>query len=136
MPFLDLKILLPHRVFCRERAARLRAEGAHGVFCILPRHIDCVINLVPGILLLENENGEESSFAVDGGTFVKRGGEVLVSTPHAARSEDVGGIRAAVRASFRELEEREQTTRSALAKIEADFVRKFIEVEEDGGVIR
>jgi F-type H+-transporting ATPase subunit epsilon len=136
MLFLDVKILVPHRVFWRERAGRLRAEGAHGVFCVLPRHIDCVVNLVPGILLLENENGEECSFAVDGGTFVKRGEEVLVSTPHAARSEEVGGIRSAVRESFRELEDRERTTRSALAKIEADFVRKFIEIEEDGGVIR
>jgi F-type H+-transporting ATPase subunit epsilon len=53
---------------------------------------------------------------------------VLVSTRHAAQSADLGQLQTLIHEQFTELDERERQTRSALAKIEADFVRRFLEL--------
>lgn len=128
---LSLKMVLPNRVFHEETVHALRAIGAHGSFALRPRHIDCVVALVPGILSCASEDEETRRFAVDGGILVKCGSEVFVSTPHAVRGEPGINLKETVRQSFRELAVREERTRSALRKIEADFVRTFVEVEEN-----
>lgn len=113
---------------------RLRAFASHGEFCILPRHIDCVADLVPGIVTCVTASGERRLFAVDGGILVKCGTEVMLSTPRAVRSESEETLQAAVDRFIARVEERESTTRSALRKIEADFVRTLVDIEEDGHV--
>ena len=70
-------------------------------------------------------------FAVDGGILVKRGASVLVSTPHAVAGEEGTLLKSRVRRYLEETAEREQRTRYALRKIEANFVRTFVEAEED-----
>jgi F-type H+-transporting ATPase subunit epsilon len=80
--------------------------------------------------LLEYETavGEEFYLAVDEGILVKCGAEVLVSTRNAAQGADLGQLQKLIREQFAALDEREKQTRSALAKIEADFVRRFMEL--------
>ena len=129
---LDLKIAVPERLFHQESVAKIRAVGSHGDFCLLPRHIDCVVDLVPCMVTCETDAGGRRLFAVDGGILVKRGSEVMLSTPRAIRSETEESLRSAVTHFFSRAEERETKTRSALRKIEADFVRTLVEIEEDG----
>lgn len=129
---LDLTIALPDRIFHHESIIRIRAFGSHGEFCILPRHIDCVSVLKRGIVTCMNVSGEKRLFAVDAGILVKQGSEVMLSTPRAIRAEDEETLRSEVSAFFSNLEERERKTRSALRKIEADFVRTLVDSEEDG----
>lgn len=126
---ISLKIALPHSIFHEEEVLRIRAIASHGSLTLLPRHVDCVVDLSPGILSCESDEGTRI-FAVDGGIMVKHEREVLVSTPHAVRPEgsDLGK---SVREAFETIAERESRTRSALRKIEADFVRTFVEVKED-----
>lgn len=123
-----LKVLLPKKVLVEEEVRKVVAEGKDGSFCLLPRHVDFVSALVPGLLEYETAVGEEFYLAVDEGILVKCGAEVLVSTRNAAQGADLGQLQELIREQFAELDEREKQTRSALAKIEADFVRRFMEL--------
>ena len=51
---MHLKILLPFAIFAERTAvSRIVAETLQGSMGILPRRLDCVAALVPGILLFE-----------------------------------------------------------------------------------
>lgn len=126
-----LKLLLPTHVLVDREVAKVVAEAENGVFCLLPRHIDFVAALAPGLLSFTTDSDEEFA-AVDEGVLIKCGPEVLVSTRNAVLGPDLGTLRAAVAQQFRVLDEHEQLTRSALAKLEADFVRRFIEIGKQG----
>jgi F-type H+-transporting ATPase subunit epsilon len=127
---MHLKILLPHEVLVDRLVTKVLAEGANGSFCLLPRHQDFVTALVPGLLSFETDD-EEEFVAVDEGVLVKIGPEVLVSTRRAVRGPDLGTLRQTVESEFMELDERQRLTQSAMAKLEANFARKFYELGKD-----
>jgi len=121
-----LKVLLPTMVLIEEEVTKVLAEAENGSFCILPRHIDFVSALVPGIFSFTSGEGEEF-LAVDEGILVKCGSTVTVSTRKAMRGRDLGMLKRTVREEFRALDEREKKTRTILAKLEADFARSVFE---------
>lgn len=126
-----LRVLVPNEVLLSEEVGKINAEARDGAFCILPRHIDFVTALVPGLLAFVGGDGHETTIAVDEGTLVKRGNEVLVSVRRAIRGDELGYLRQKVKEEFEALDEREKKARSAVAKIEADFIRSFLELRED-----
>jgi len=123
-----LKVLLPTEVLVYEEVTKVIAEAENGFFCILPRHIDFVAALVPGLLSFEME-GEEEFIAVDEGILVKCGSEVSVSTRSAVRGAPLGRLKETVEKEFRIIDERQKMACSAMAKLEASFVKRFIELE-------
>lgn len=127
-----LKLLLPTEVLVDEPVSKIVAEAANGSFCLLPRHVDFVASLVPGILFFWTEDGAEQLAAVDQGTLVKCGDQVLVSTPNAVRGADLERLRATVEERFLELDEHERVARAALARLEAGTIRRFIDLEDLG----
>ena len=127
---MKLKVLLPTEILVDQEVTKVIAEAENGSFCLLPRHIDFVAALPPGILIFESAEGHEEFIAVDEGTLVKVGREVLVSTRNAVRSSELGTLKQIVEQEFRVHDDREKMTRSASAKLEADLVRRFIELGE------
>ncbi len=129
---MKLKVLLPTDVFLEEEARKVVAEAPNGSFCLLPRHVDFVTALVPGLLSYETNQGEELFIAVNEGILVKYRQEVLVSTSHAALGRELGTLKQIVEDEFEVLNDREKTARSAMARIEAGFVRRFLEIAGRG----
>jgi len=129
---MKLKVLLPAEVLIEEDVTKVVAEAYNGFFCLLPRHVDFVAALVPGILSYEIGSGREVFLAVDEGILIKCSQEVLVSTRNAVRGPDLGQLRLTVVEKFEALDEREKSARSAMAKIEAGFVRRFLEIQGHG----
>lgn len=127
---MKLKVLLPTEILVDQEVTKVIAEAENGSFCLLPRHIDFVAALPPGILIFQSAEGHEEFIAVDEGTLVKVGREVLVSTRNAVRSSELGTLKQIVEQEFRVLDDREKMARSASAKLEADLVRRFIELGE------
>jgi F-type H+-transporting ATPase subunit epsilon len=125
-----LKILLPTKILINEEVVKIIAEAENGSFCLLPRHIDFVAGLVPGILSFTSVDEEEKFLALDEGILVKRGPEVLVSTRNAALGPDLGKLRQMIRKQYQELDEHEKVVQAAMARLEADLVRRFIELGE------
>jgi F-type H+-transporting ATPase subunit epsilon len=126
---MNLKILLPAEVLLSEKVSKVVAEAANGFFCLLPHHVDYTAALVPGIFLFETPE-EENYLAIDVGTLVKKGDEILVSVRNAVRGPELGKLKLEVVKQFRELDEREKKARSAAAKLEVDLLRRFMELRE------
>jgi F-type H+-transporting ATPase subunit epsilon len=73
-----LKVLLPSRVLLDEEVQKVVAEAANGSFGMLPRHVDFVAPLAPGLLSFVDADGEERFVAVDEGMLVKHGVSVPI----------------------------------------------------------
>ena len=129
---MNLKVLLPTGVLIEEEVTKVIAEAQNGLFCLLPKHVDFAAALVPGILSFETAGGREAFLAVDEGILIKCGEEVLVSTRNAMRGPDLGQLKRTVEERFKVLNDREKTARSAMVKIEAGFVRRFLEIQRHG----
>jgi F-type H+-transporting ATPase subunit epsilon len=127
-----LKVLLPSEVLLDAAVTKVIAEAENGAFCLLPRHIDFVAALVPGLLSFETEDEREEFLAVDEGILVKCGVQVLVSTRQAVRGPDLGSLRQAIDEQFRAIDEQERKARAAAARLEADLVRRFLELQTHG----
>ncbi len=122
-----LKVLLPEKVLLDEETVKVNAEGDNGSFVLLPKHVDFVSALVPGLLSYTSPEGEEAFLATDQGILVKCGNEVLVSTRLAVLGPELGKLQAIVEERFKVVDEKERNTRSALARLEADLARRFFE---------
>lgn len=128
---MKLKLLMPTQVVVNENVAKVVVDGEHGSFCLLPQHVDFLAATVPGLLAFEDETGREQFAAVDEGILVKRGDEVLISTGQAVRGGALDELRKTVRDEFTVLDERERAARSATAKLEAGFLRSYLELAEE-----
>lgn len=128
-----LKVFLPSEKLVDEEVARIRAEAPNGAFCLLPRHIDFVTALTAGLLSYETaESGQEVFLAVDQGVLVKCGDEVRVSSDNAVIGPELGRLRETVEKRFLRVEEQERRALNAMSRIEADFVRRFLEIRKYG----
>jgi F-type H+-transporting ATPase subunit epsilon len=126
-----LTVLLPTEILVDEEVAKVVAEAQNGSFCLLPRHIDFVAALVPGLLsFVKTMDGAEEFLAVDEGLLVKCGPQVLVSTRQAVRGGELGLLRETVEKTFKVLTDQEKRARTALANLEANFIRRFLKLEE------
>jgi F-type H+-transporting ATPase subunit epsilon len=124
-----LRILLPTELLVDCEVAKIVVEAPNGWFCMLPRHIDFVSALVPSILIFTTGAGDEKYVAIDEGTLVKRGRDVLVSVTNGVAGDDLGVLHEAVEATFRALDDEARAARTALARLEAGALRRFLEFE-------
>ena len=133
-PSMTLKILLPSEVFADlEGVTRIVAEAREGAFGLLPGRLDCTAALAPGILTYESGAGDVVYVAIDEGVLVKAGADVFVSVRAALAGTDLGKLHEAVEREFLALDAQEKSARSALAKMESSFVRRFGEYVRAGG---
>jgi len=126
---MTLVVLLPEKVLLRRPVKKIIAEGQSGSFGLLPRHVDFVEVLVPGILaFVPTGESDEVFVAVDDGLLVKCGREVRVSVRNAVIGPELGELEQTVRDRFEQIDAREQTMRTALAKLESEVIRSFIDL--------
>jgi F-type H+-transporting ATPase subunit epsilon len=127
---MNCKILLPAEVFLSKTVTKVVAEAGNGSFCLLPQHVDFVAALVPGLLRIFDPDGKEELYAVDEGILVKRGSDVMVSSRNALRIPDLGQVKQVVAEKFKALDDKEKSARTAAARLEADLVRRFMELRK------
>ena len=129
---MNLKVLLPFEIFAdKTGVSRIVAETREGSFGLLPHRLDCVAALAPGILTYQLGAEPEVYMAVDEGVLVKTGLDVLISVRNAIGGTDLGQLHAAVEREFRHLNEREQSVRSVMAKMESDFISRLAEFHRE-----
>jgi len=125
-----LKVMLPGEVLLRCDVTRIVGQAPNGSFGMLPRHIDFVTALTSGVLCFTDTEDRESFLGHDEGILVKQGREVLVSVRRAVEGKTLKELRSRVKDQFVSLEAHERAARSALARLEAGVVRRFIELGE------
>lgn len=126
---MKLTVWLPSEMLLEEEVDRIKAEAVDGWFGMLPKHIDFVTALVPGVMTFQPCGKPEEYLAVDHGILVKCGPNVSLSTRNAVRGTNLEYLKTAVEEQFRLREEREKAARAYEAKLEADLVRHLMEAE-------
>ncbi len=122
---MNLKILLPSGVLLDEEVEKITAEAENGYFTMLPRHVDFVAALVPGIFSYLTPAGRERYLAIDEGVAVKKGEEVFVSTARAVPGDDLAFLQETVENELKTLGENEKKARTVMSRLEADTLRRF-----------
>jgi len=131
MPSMTLKVLLPFEIFADETdVSSIVVETPQGSFGLLPQRLDCVAALVPGILSFEAEGQGEVFLAVDEGVLVKTGPAVVVSVRRALRGTDLSRLRDTVEQEFLTLDAQEEVMRTAMARLETGFMRRFAMLQD------
>jgi F-type H+-transporting ATPase subunit epsilon len=125
-----LTVSTPVAVVVDQDARKVAARGLDGAFVLLPRHIDLVAPLEPGVLAFVDANGAERFVGHDDATLVKEGERVRVAARRATVGEDLDKLAREVREVFAARDEPERRARSALARLEATIVRRFMEIEK------
>ncbi len=116
-----LKIMLSYCVFDDiQNVKRIVMETSEGAFGVLPKRLDFVAALVPGIFTYETDS--EHFIAIDEGIMVKAGDEVWVSVRNAIRGASLQELQESVNNSFKQLDENEKEQRSAMARMESGFI--------------
>jgi len=128
---MNMKVLLPAEIFLTEEVTKVVAEAENGFFCLMPQHVDFTAALVPGVFSYTTREGEDHYLAVDVGTIIKRGSDILVSTRNAFRGAELGHLKEVVIMQFREIDEREKKARTAAARLEVDLLRRFMELKHE-----
>jgi F-type H+-transporting ATPase subunit epsilon len=120
-----LKILLPYKSFAEiTDILRLSVETSAGSYGFLPNRLDCVAEIVPGILSYESQqNGGPVYVAVDHGILIKTGNVVTVSVRNAFGGTNIGKLHDLVEKEFKQLDEEERTVHHAVLKLESSFIR-------------
>jgi F-type H+-transporting ATPase subunit epsilon len=127
---MNLKVLLPFEILVQQTdVSRIIAETREGSFGLLPRRLDCVAALVPGILVYESKGANGTYIAVDEGVLVKSGAEVLISVRRAIGGANLRELHEAVKREFLLLEQREKEVRAALSKMQAALLGRFAEYQ-------
>ncbi len=122
-----VKVMTASDIVLDQQASKITAEATNGSFAMLPQHIDFVAALVPGILIITDEQHTEQFLAIDEGILVKRADEVRIATSRAVPGASLEALQQVVDAEFRRRDEHERMARSAIARLEAGFVRRLLE---------
>ena len=127
---MQLQVLLPTEVLVDEAVVKVIATADNSQFCLLPRHIDFVAALVPGVLYFYASEDAERYAALDEGVLVKCGRKVFISALDGVRGTDLDQLQALVEERFEELDDHERKARKALARLEAGTLRRFRDLQE------
>lgn len=126
---MKLKIFLPTGILLETEAVSVTASGLNGSFGLRPNHIDFVSALAPGLLSYRTANESVEQFvAIGRGTLVKQGDEVRISVRNGVADAPLERLTEVVESRFAALDERERKVQSAVARLEADFLRRFMEI--------
>ena len=129
---MNLKVLLPFQIFTEKTGvSRIVAETRNGSVGFLEHRRDCVVALVPGVLIYEIATEQEIYVAADEGVLVKAGADVFVSVRRALSGTNLANLRQSVEEHFRALDNREQEVRLVTAKVEAGFLQRFAALHHD-----
>jgi F-type H+-transporting ATPase subunit epsilon len=123
-----IKLVLPNETILDQEVHKITAPGTTGSFQILPRHIDVAWSLKSGILILEINN-QEVYYAIHQGILVKEGATVYIASFQAIKGNSLEDLYQVLVESFKVQDDQEKKAREILIKLEADTIRRFMEVE-------
>ncbi|MFP4375734.1 MAG: hypothetical protein ACLFP4_01710 [Spirochaetales bacterium] len=126
---MTVRVYVPARTHSFAQVQAVDLDTVEGHWMLLPRHVDCAGALDTGLVRVVRENGEEHYVGVDGGTFVKIGERVMVSTPRAVVGRELGSIFGELEDRRAERLEHQKHAQAALARLEVEMARSIFENE-------
>lgn len=122
---MKLKVVIPSAIVLdRENVTSIVAESEHGFFGILPRRLDCVACLVPGIFFYEVEGEGEKILAIDEGILVKVGDMVRLSVRNALEVKGLETVDREIAQQLMKLSDKEKRMRELTEKLVLGLLKK------------
>ncbi|MDY7218622.1 ATPase [Denitrificimonas sp. JX-1] len=125
-----VNVRLPTLLLWSGSASKVFAEAENGAFTLLPKHTDFVTALVPSVLVITDEQGQEQYFGIDQGVLVKQGYDVDIAVRRGVQGSDLATLHETIEHTFTEVDEDERVARTALSKLEAGIVRRFSDLRK------
>jgi F-type H+-transporting ATPase subunit epsilon len=120
---MDLKILLPYRIFAEiKNVSSIVAETSEGSFGLLPQRLDCVAAIVPCICTYVTDSKVVHYVAVDNGLLVKAGTQILLSVRNAFGGTELSKLNESIENEFLKMDDSVRDIRSVMAKLESGFI--------------
>lgn len=125
---MNLEIVTPSAtILNKENVIRIVAESKSGHFGILPRRLDCVACLVPGIFFYETKEEGEKVVAIDEGILVKVDGQVRLAVRNAYEVKDLESLEADFIDQLLKVSEQEKHVRITTEKLAKQLYLNLIE---------
>ncbi len=129
---MELRIILPEKTYWQGKVKKVTGEAVNGFFCLLPRHVDFLTVMVPGIFFALTDSNQDIYIAINEGLLIKAREQVTLSVRGAIKGDNLGNLLRQVEENFMKINEQERGARNALQKLEADFIRRFLDLEAHG----
>lgn len=98
-------------------------EGLGGFWTLLPKHVDFVNALVPGIVTYTTEDEKTLYIACNRGVIVKKRHEVTISTPLAVLGNDLDELTRTIEIDFKQMEEERKEVSTTMARLEIGLIK-------------
>ena len=122
-----VRLVIPGKTYLDEDMDKVTAPGKEGSFQILPKHIDVVSSLQPGILVL-TKNQKNRYFAINQGVLVKEHDLIHISSYQVMEGASLAELQETISETFKTLDEKEKRLKQILTKLEADTLIRFMEM--------
>ena len=129
---MTLEVFVPSEVHSFYDIRLVDVESVSGRMTFLPRHVDSAAALVPGLVRFEGPDGDEHFLGSDGGTVVKIGDRVMISTPRAVVGVALGELHDELVRRHRERTERDRRAQQAFTRMATELARSIFGREESG----
>ncbi len=123
-----ITIILPNRTILERQADKITAPGSEGSFQILPKHVDFVSSLKPGILSIFFD-GSIEYYAISYGMLVKQSDTVYITCLQAIKGDSLDTLSETVSENFSRMDDNEKRINSILVKMESDTLKRFLELD-------
>lgn len=123
-----VRLVVPGKTYLDEDMDKVTAPGKEGSFQILPKHIDMVSSLQPGILVL-TKSGQDRYFAINQGVLVKEHNLIHISSFQVMEGVSLAKLQETISENFKMLNEKEKRLKQILTKLEADTLIRFIDMK-------
>lgn len=129
---MELKIFLLSSVFISlTNVSRLIVETTEGSVGLLARRLDCVMSLIPSVLIYGEDQADESYIAIDKGILIKTGSIVSISVRKAFKGTDLKHMQEEVQREFNQENDRDSNFYLAMRKLEGSFIRRVSEFHNE-----
>jgi F-type H+-transporting ATPase subunit epsilon len=127
-----LRIITPRQVVLDTEVSQIFGQGSQGAFGLWAGDVDCLSDLVPGVLRYQPPGGPPRHAGLAAGILVKKGPVVSITTRSAYLSDDPAEAARRIRSDLRAAEDAERLERAALAMLEAEMQRQFRILDDPG----
>lgn len=116
---------------------KIIVECLDGYHTLLPKHIDFVSAIKPGIVIYTDNKNEEKYAACHQGIIVKKGAAVTITTRHAILGNTLDELKTVILQEFKRDDEKRKELNSAMARLELGLLRGFKQLNDgeiNGGI--
>lgn len=123
-----VELVEPQDIVFKGDATKVSAEGEHGFFAMLPKHIDYAVSLPPSILTI-TDGDKTRLFAHDQGVLTKIGNHVRISCFRVIEGTDIKTLADVVKEEFFDIQEEEKKARTSLARLEGTVAKLILQLK-------